>query len=211
VALNYASFIWSVADLLRGSFKAHQYGDIILPFTVLRRLDCVLAPTKSKVLAAAAQADEAGLPVNRGLLKAKAGHALSFWNTSPFDLGKLLGDPDNLAANLMAYINAFSPDVADIFSNYAHLTAETPRSTIIALPPQDEQCLMVAQVSNAHQTIDATVADARLDIELSRERWAALITAAVTGQIAVRTGRPRNVSGDCQTGLVADQRGHHGN
>jgi len=118
VALNYASFIWSVADLLRGSFKAHQYGDIILPFTVLRRLDCVLAPTKDKVLASAAEAGKAGLPVSRGLLKAKAGHTLSFWNTSPFDLDKLLGDPDNLAANLMAYINAFSPAVADIFSNY---------------------------------------------------------------------------------------------
>lgn len=118
MTLNYASFIWSVADLLRGSFKAHQYGDIILPFTVLRRLDCVLAPTKDKVLDAAAEAGAAGLPVNRGLLKAKAGHTLSFWNTSLFDLSKLLGDPDNLAANLMAYINAFSPDVADIFTNY---------------------------------------------------------------------------------------------
>ncbi|MCL2787257.1 MAG: type I restriction-modification system subunit M [Micrococcales bacterium] len=116
MSLNYATFIWSVADLLRGSFKAHQYGDIILPFTVLRRLDCVLAPTKDQVRAAA---DGAGdMPVSRGLLKARAGHTLGFWNTSPFDLGKLLGDPNNLAANLMSYINHFSADVRDIFTHY---------------------------------------------------------------------------------------------
>jgi len=118
MSLNYPTFIWSVADLLRGSFKAHQYGDIILPFTVLRRLDCVLAPTKEQVLVAAGEAAAAGMPVSRGLLRAKAGHALSFWNVSRFDLGKLLGDPDNLAENLMSYINAFSADVKDIFTNY---------------------------------------------------------------------------------------------
>ena len=118
MALNYPSFIWSVADLLRGSFKAHQYGDIILPFTVLRRLDCVLAPTKDKVLEVANKAGADDVLVNRGLLKARAGHTLSFWNTSRFDLEKLLGDPDNLAANMMSYVNAFSSNVADIFTNY---------------------------------------------------------------------------------------------
>ena len=116
--LNYANFIWSVADLLRGSFKAHQYGDIILPFTVLRRLDCVLAPTKEQVLVATVDAVHDGVPMSRGLLKAKAGHTLSFWNLSRFDMGKLLGDPDNLADNLMAYVNGFSADVQDIFTNY---------------------------------------------------------------------------------------------
>ena len=118
MSLNYANFIWSVADLLRGSFKAHQYGDIILPFTVLRRLDCVLAPTKDQVLVTAAAAKAQDIPVSRGMLRASASHSLSFWNTSPFDLGKLLGDPDNLAANLQAYINAFSEDVRDIFTHY---------------------------------------------------------------------------------------------
>jgi type I restriction enzyme M protein len=118
VSLNYPNFIWSVADLLRGSFKAHQYGDIILPFTVLRRLDCVLAPTKDEVLAAVKDGRSQGLPVSRGLLKARAEHTLSFWNTSRLDLKSLLGDPDNLAENLLAYINAFSTDVKDIFTNY---------------------------------------------------------------------------------------------
>ena len=116
--LNYANFIWSVADLLRGSFKAHQYGDIILPFTVLRRLDCVLDGTKAQVLEAAGDANGGSTPVSRGLLKAKAGHQLSFWNTSRFDLNKLLGDPNNLAHNLTMYINSFSANVRDIFTNY---------------------------------------------------------------------------------------------
>ena len=115
---NHAGFIWSVADLLRGSFKAHQYGDIILPFTVLRRLDCVLLPTKQAVLDAAADAHANGLPVKAGLLKAKAGHTLSFWNTSPFTLTKTLGDPDQLASNLNDYLNGFSENVQDIFTKY---------------------------------------------------------------------------------------------
>ena len=115
---NHAAFIWSVADLLRGSFKAHQYGDIILPFTVLRRLDAVLAPTKPAVLEAARQAADQGMPVTQGLLKAKAGHTLSFWNTSPFTLAGTLGDPDQLASNLADYLNGFSEHVQDIFTKY---------------------------------------------------------------------------------------------
>ncbi|MET4159955.1 class I SAM-dependent DNA methyltransferase [Agromyces sp. PvR057] len=115
---NHAAFIWSVADLLRGSFKGHQYGDIILPFTVLRRLDCVLAPTKQAVLAASAEAKKQGLPVKPGLLKSKAGHALSFWNTSGFSLTTALGDPDQVEANLADYLNGFSANVQDIFEKY---------------------------------------------------------------------------------------------
>ena len=115
---NHAGFIWSVADLLRGSFKAHQYGDIILPFTVLRRLDCVLLPTKQAVLDASADAHGQGMPVKAGLLKNKAGHTLSFWNTSAFTLTKTLGDPDQLAGNLIDYLNGFSDNVQDIFTKY---------------------------------------------------------------------------------------------
>ena len=136
MSLNYPNFIWSVADLLRGSFKAHQHGDIILPFTVLRRLDCVLAPTKDQVVRVAQAATTEGLPINRGLLKASAGNTLNFWNTSRFDLVKLLGDPDNLAANLMAYVRAFSADVEDIFTNYKmdERIAEAAASSFMRLP-----------------------------------------------------------------------------
>ncbi|KUG55493.1 restriction endonuclease subunit M [Kocuria rosea subsp. polaris] len=116
--VNYASFIWSIADLLRGNFKAHQYGDFILPFTVLRRLDSVLADTKPAVLEVVSDAQQKGLPVRPVLLRQKTGHQYSFFNTSRFDLESLMGDPENVGANLTAYINAFSPNVRDIFEKY---------------------------------------------------------------------------------------------
>lgn len=115
---NHASFIWGIADLLRGSFKAHQYGDFILPLTVLRRLDSVLADTKPKVLEVVADAEAKGIPVRPVLLKTKAGHQHSFYNTSRYDLSTLVGDADNLRENLLAYINAFSENVRDIFVKY---------------------------------------------------------------------------------------------
>ena len=118
VSNNHATFIWSIADLLRGSFKAHQYGDIILPFTVLRRLDAVLAPTKQAVFAAVEQAATDGIPVRASLLRARAGHAYSFWNESRFDLKTALGDSENLAANLSDYVTGFSENVKDIFDKY---------------------------------------------------------------------------------------------
>ena len=115
---NHATFIWSIADLLRGSFKAHQYGDIILPFTVLRRLDAVLAPTKQAVFAAVEQAKQDDVPVRASLLRNKAGHGYSFWNESKFDLKTALGDSENLAANLLDYVTGFSDNVKDIFDKY---------------------------------------------------------------------------------------------
>lgn len=114
----HASFIWSIADLLRGNFKAHQYGDFILPFTVLRRLDSVLADTKPQVLEVIADAEAKGIPVRPVLLRTKAGHQHSFYNTSPYDLNTLVGDAENLQENLLAYINAFSDNVRDIFVKY---------------------------------------------------------------------------------------------
>lgn len=115
---NYAQFIWDNADLLRGRFKAHQYGDFILPFTVLRRLDSVLAETKAGVLDAVAEAKEKDIPVRPALLKRRAGHEYSFYNTSIFDLKSLLGDAENLADNLRDYISCFSENVRDIFDRY---------------------------------------------------------------------------------------------
>ena len=94
---NHAAFIWSVADLLRGDYKQSEYGKVILPFTVLRRLDCVLAPTKAAVLAEKATREKAGLNPEPFMLKTAK---LSFYNTSPLDLRKLIGDQDNIAENL---------------------------------------------------------------------------------------------------------------
>jgi type I restriction enzyme M protein len=111
-----SSFIWSVADLLRGDYKQSEYGRVILPFTVLRRLDCVLEATKPAVLAEHAAKIKAGLNPDPFLLrKAKQ---KSFYNTSPLDLVKLLGDQDHIRQNLYAYVQAFSPAARDIFERF---------------------------------------------------------------------------------------------
>ena len=100
-------FIWSVADLLRGDFKQSEYGKVILPLTVLRRLDCVLEPTKQKVLDKAKslpkKADEA---MRDMMLCSAAGQ--SFYNLSKFTFQNLLGDQEHIAANLSNYIAGFA-------------------------------------------------------------------------------------------------------
>lgn len=117
-----SSFIWSVADLLRGDYKQSEYGRVILPFTVLRRLDCVLEATKPAVLKEFDAKTQAGLNPEQFLLR-KAGQ--SFYNTSPLDLTKLLGDQDHIRQNLYAYVQAFSPAARDISS----ASTSTPRSS----------------------------------------------------------------------------------
>lgn len=114
---NHASFIWNAADLLRGTYKQHQYGNIILPFTVLARLDGVLAPTKQAVIASIENLDPDQEP-SAGMLRNRAGHYYSFYNRSRHDLQSLQGDVDNLEENLRDYVNAFSPNVRDIFDQY---------------------------------------------------------------------------------------------
>jgi len=112
---NLSAFIWSVADLLRGDYKPHEYGKVILPFTVLRRLDCVLAPTKANVLAELEAKTKLGVNPDPFLLRA-AGQ--SFYNTSALDLAKLLGDQDHIKQNLYSYLQSFSKEARDIFDRY---------------------------------------------------------------------------------------------
>ena len=112
---NLSSFIWSVADLLRGDYKQSEYGKVILPFTVLRRLDCVLEATKPTVLAELAVREKAGINPEPFLLRASK---QLFYNTSPLDLKKLMGDQDHIGENLRAYMQAFSPAVRDIFESF---------------------------------------------------------------------------------------------
>jgi type I restriction enzyme M protein len=112
---NLSTFIWSVADLLRGDYKQSEYGKVILPFTVLRRLDCVLEPTKAAVLKEKETREKAGLNPEPFLLK-KSGQF--FYNTSSLDLKKLMGDQDHIGENLRAYMQAFSPAVRDIFESF---------------------------------------------------------------------------------------------
>ena len=112
---NLSSFIWSVADLLRGDYKQSEYGKVILPFTVLRRLDCVLEKTKAAVLTELAAREKAGLNPEPFLLRKSGQH---FFNTSPLDMKKLMGDQDHIKENLFAYIQAFSPAVRNIFESF---------------------------------------------------------------------------------------------
>jgi type I restriction enzyme M protein len=112
---NLPAFIWSVADLLRGDFKQSEYGRVILPFTVLRRLDCVLEPTKDAVLAQAKSLKKEKL--NPEVMLPRVAKQ-TFYNASPLDLKKLMGDPDNVAANLRSYIHGFSTAVRDIFEQF---------------------------------------------------------------------------------------------
>ncbi len=114
-----SAFIWSVADLLRGDYKQSEYGKVILPFTVLRRLDCVLASTKPAVLAEYQAKTAAGLNPDPFLLR-KADQ--SFYNISPLDLALLLGDQDHIRENLYAYIQGFSPAARDIFERFEFFT-----------------------------------------------------------------------------------------
>src|ERR1051326_7621833 len=107
-----ANFIWSVADLLRGDYKQADYGKVILPLTVLRRMDCVLAKTKDKVLEAA----KASGKVFDEVLNRKAGQ--SFHNKSRFDFAKLVADPNNIAKNLQNYINGYSQNAREIIEKF---------------------------------------------------------------------------------------------
>ena len=110
------SFIWSVADLLRGPYKPNQYKDVMLPMTVLRRLDCVLEPTKGKVLAKFKSLEGSKVKNIEPLLNRVAGQ--SFHNTSRFTFEKLKGDPDKIAANLTNYIKGFSPRAREIIEHF---------------------------------------------------------------------------------------------
>ena len=110
------SFLWGVADLIRDTFKRGKYQDVILPLTVLRRLDCVLADTKKKVLAKQAELRSKKLENLDPQLRRIAGFA--FYNTSRYDFEKLLADAPHLAANLRNYIAGFSPNMREVLEKF---------------------------------------------------------------------------------------------
>ena len=110
------SFLWGVADLIRDTFKRGKYQDVILPLTVLRRLDCVLAATKQKVLGRQAELRGKKLENLDPQLRKIAGFA--FYNTSRYDFDKLLADAPHLAANLRNYIAGFSPNMREVLEKF---------------------------------------------------------------------------------------------
>lgn len=111
-----ANFIWSIADLLRGDYKQSDYGKVILPLTVLRRLDCVLEKTKGDVLKKFEQMKTMSIENLDPILNKTAGY--NFHNRSQFDFKKLIADPNNIAANLRNYINGFSEDAREIIEQF---------------------------------------------------------------------------------------------
>jgi type I restriction enzyme M protein len=120
------SFIWSVAELLRGDYKAADYGKVILPFTVLRRLDCLLELTKDAVLKAARTLPEKADPTMReALLNRAAGQG--FHNAARFTFALLRADPAGIEANLRAYLNGFSANIQDIFISHFDLPNQIAR------------------------------------------------------------------------------------
>jgi type I restriction enzyme M protein len=133
---NYASFIWGVADKLRGTYRRADYGKVILPFAVLRRLDCVLEATKPVVLEAQKSAPKDGIARDYVLQQA-SGYA--FYNTSPYDMRSAIGDPAHARQNLQSYVDGFSPNVRDVFDKYdfgTHL-AKLDDADLLLLITQD--------------------------------------------------------------------------
>jgi type I restriction enzyme M protein len=106
------NFVWSIADQLRGVYRPNQYGGVILPFTILRRLDCLLEPARDQVRELADKYENGALDIQ---VKRKTG--MGFYNTSEYDFAKLLEDPEGLRANLIDYISKFSENI-DVFERF---------------------------------------------------------------------------------------------
>lgn len=111
-----ANLIWAIADKLVGTYKPHEYGNVILPMCVIKRFSDTLADTKEKVLEMNATLDKRGLMVKDGFLKTASG--FDFYNTSKFTFDGLLSDPDNIADNFRCYLNHFSTNVIDIIEKF---------------------------------------------------------------------------------------------
>lgn len=111
-----ANLIWNVADILRGLYKPHEYGKIILPMTVIKRLHDTLLKTRKEVLSAAENTQEMNDVIRERFLKEASGY--SFYNTSLYTFETLLADPANIESNFRAYLNGFSENMQDILDNF---------------------------------------------------------------------------------------------
>ena len=111
-----ANLIWAIADKLVGTYKPHEYGNVILPMCVIKRFSDTLAPTKKAVLEKKAALDKDGLDVQDGWLRKASGY--QFYNTSRFTFEGLLSDADNIADNLRNYLQGFSKNVIDVIEKF---------------------------------------------------------------------------------------------
>ncbi|WP_273420651.1 type I restriction-modification system subunit M [Veillonella caviae] len=125
-----ANLIWAIADKLTGVYKPHEYGEVILPLTVIRRFDCILADTKQAVLDTYEEYKN-NVAMLEPILAEAAGH--DFYNTSKYDFEKLLDDPDNIESNFRDYLNGFSQNVQDILLKFKfdnHITTMTSKGIL---------------------------------------------------------------------------------
>lgn len=141
-----ADKIWEVANLLRGDYKRADYGKVILPMTVLRRLDCVLKDTKQKVLDTLPKVEDSSESAKDKVLNKVAGY--NFHNRSNFDFNKIVADPNNVAANLRNYINGFSSTAREIIE-YFNFDDQIDRM-------DDPKADILFRVVRAFQEIDLT-------------------------------------------------------
>ena len=118
--------IWSIAELLRHDYKPSEYGKVVLPFTLLRRLDCWLAPTKAKVLERAKAVPKDIAEHLRDLMLFEVTGQKAY-NISPYDFSKLTADPDNLAPNLKLYVNGFPETIKSLFAEHFEFFAQIDR------------------------------------------------------------------------------------
>ena len=137
--MSISALIWSTADLLRGDYRQSDYGKIILPFTLLRRLECVLEPTRKAVLTEYNARKSLDISLDQFLIR-KSNQ--SFFNTSKFDLTKLMADSSNIAANLESYIDSFSENAKEVFEKYEF------RTQIEKLEENDLLYLIVEKFAN---------------------------------------------------------------
>ncbi|HJH32780.1 MAG TPA: hypothetical protein C5S50_11570 [Methanosarcinaceae archaeon] len=122
------SFIWSVADLLRGPYRSNQYKDVMLPLTVLRRLDCVFEPTKDEVIKKYKSLENSKITNPEKILNRVA--AQTFHNTSPFTFEKLKDGPDHIAANLTQYIKSFSNHAREVLPHVPDARVDESKTKI---------------------------------------------------------------------------------
>ena len=141
-----AALIWVIADKLTGVYKPHEYGEVILPMTVFRRFDCILAETKDAVLEKYESVKN--LPMRDILLRKASKHA--FYNTSKYTFEKLLDDPDNIEVNFRAYLEGFSENVRNILEKFkfdGHITTMPTRVSCTLLsrnsPPPRQTCTLM--------------------------------------------------------------------
>lgn len=116
-----SQLIWNIADTLRGLYKPHEYGEVILPMTVIKRFHDVLLPTREDVLEEVEK--RKNLVVKDGFLRRASGY--TFYNTSLYTFETLLGDSENIEANFRAYLNGFSENIQDVLANFemdTHIT-----------------------------------------------------------------------------------------